>query len=201
MFMLRANTTPKLFVSDSFGRSAGGLGTNYTSVHTGASGDLQISSGQEVTFNGTTDGTETGIWTVPLLSDHIAAQIQITSSIAAPTSTRYDAVLIGNATGTAVCALRIGTTTLSIWTGAHGSLTSRASASRTNSNGQFFTLTYDPTTNTYTGVNSAGGTSVSWTDSTNIMSHGASNRYAGFSVGRASFTNAGNIGYFQAQDL
>lgn len=190
----------KLYFDDNFARSAGAIGANYQVEHTTTTADMQVSAGQEAVYNGTTGGTQAAIYIQPMNTDKIAVEIQVTSSIAAASGVKGTLVFIGNATGTAVCAMRITTTTVAILTGAYGALTSRASHTQTNSNGNFFQLSYDPATNIYTAMNTSTAVGVTFTDSTNIMSHGAANRYGGMGVGYASGVG-GNIGYFQTKDL
>lgn len=195
--VVRAYSTPKADYIDNFTRANGALGTNWSEVNTGAGSNLTITSNQ-VVFNGTTDGTEAAIWTQPLLSDHVDIQLQLTGTVNA----QWSSVFLGNSTGSACCALRVNSSTVTILSGAYGSLTSRATASVTNATGAFFDLVYDIGTNTYTVLKNSSATSMpTWNDSGNLMSHGSANRYPGIFITRASFANGCAIGYFEAKDL
>jgi hypothetical protein len=148
-------------------------------------------------YQGTTNGTEAGIYLQATSSDHIRVDGNLVGTIAATPS---GGLLICSAPDMSnLVYLGITSSTATIYSGAWNSLTSQASISQTGNDG-IWSIYYDPVANAFTALFNGNTVALSWTDSGNLITHGAGHRLGGILINRASSVNGPSVDNFNVRD-
>jgi hypothetical protein len=147
-------------------------------------------------YMGTAAGHQHGLYTRPLASDRMWVEgnlYNINSSV------QEGLLLNSNRDLSQIVYLAVNNVEARIYTGSAGSLTSRASVS-TLFNSVPWQFYYDPPTKKYTVLKDGKSIGLSWTDSGNLMQHGALFRYGGLRISRSGLLNGGSIDNWLLQD-
>lgn len=179
-----------LFHADDFNRSQ--IGDQWLLRSNAGNNQLRIFNNR-VTFNGTTDGQQNGLYIKPVNTD----TMRVSASVYDVTTTRCGLLLCSDASMSNMVYIGINLNTARLFTGSYGDMTERATA---NEGGDgLWSAIYNQTSNTY---NVYRGTNhvLSWTDSNNVIRHGSGQRFGGIRVARSFFINSGRLDNFTLSD-
>lgn len=184
----------KALFNDDFNRANGSLGANWTN---GNGTPPQITS-NAAAMSGTTDGLYPSKYNSSVNTNSYFVQATCVN----PTSVSSGIIIRLPASGwTIYVILFCGNASSAIGTAntsAGGGYTNRTTGGPSYANGD--TIRIECVNNVYTAKKN-GSTTISWTDSGNLVPVAATNRTGGLIMQRASFTNSGGFDNFSMGDL
>lgn len=193
-----ANTSPAasdVSYSDDFNRSQfGGLWLLSSTWAT----QLGITSSM-ATYQGTTNGDQHALFIRPTNNDGNRVDFDVSNTVLATTHARCGGFMHADQGLTQMVYLGVTDNAVNIYSGASGSLTSRATVSSTDNDGTW-SLIYDVPSNTYTAYKSGIAVGLSWTDGGAAVSHAAGYNFGGVRVSRVSSVNAGTLDNWTLRD-
>lgn len=192
LFASQGQVATDQLYADDFNRS--GMGALWYLQST-SSDQMGIAFGT-ASYTGSTDGHQHALYTRPLASDRMWTEGNFYNI---NSSTPEGLLLCCNRDLTQMVYLAVNNTTARIYSGSATSLTQRASVS-TLFNSVPWQFYYDPATKKYTVLKDGKDIGLSWTDSGNLMKHGALYRYGGLRISHANLFHGGTIDNWLLKD-
>jgi len=181
--------------SDDFNRSAiGGL----WSLKSNTGSNQLIISGNRARFSGSTDGIQMGLYVRKTASDSMRVDGTLHDVAAATSGARAGLMINCNRDMSQIVYLSTSNSNLKIYSGPWDSLTERASIGTTGSGS--LSIYYDVVLNKYVALKDDEPTGLEWTDTGNLMQHGADYQYGGIRQARSIFFNSATIDNFTLRD-
>lgn len=199
MWACMASANPTLTdvsFSDDFNRAAfGGL----WSLKSNVADQLSVWANQ-ATYTAAMNGHQDGLYVWRTTREGNKVEGQITTNVFANSNQRVGLTMHCNRDFSQQVFLGVGKTAVNIYSGSSDSLTSRATISRTGNDG-LWTLYYDVPNNQYVALLKGDPVGLSWTDSSNLVSHGAEFRFGGVRIECNDLAAGGQIDNWTLRDF
>lgn len=189
-------TTDRLY-SDDFNRLS--LGSLWYTKSDNA-GNITIFLGSSAAYGGSASGAQQALYTLPLASDRMSSSCNLGGTGLSLGGARSGVMICCNRDMSQIVFLGVNNTTASILTGALGSALSQRASISSSGNDVNWEIRYDPATNKFTVYKAGKLTTLSWTDSSNIINHGENYKFGGLRIERLSGYNGAAVDNWVLRD-
>lgn len=165
------------------------------------SGQIGIFLGFEASYSGLDSGAQHALYIRPTASPRMSSSATLAGTGLALTGSRTGPLICCNRDMTQVVFLGVNGSNAGIFTGSLGAtLTQRGSLLNTSNNDVNWEIRYDPATNKYTAYKAGKATSLTWTDSGNVINHSPDYFYGGFRIERSGLSQGAALDNWVLRD-